>query len=74
MLKLVTSKSLEHLRELFAIRVVPIVVLQQHTVTEEARTLTSAAPPCLPVQATNHRSELVYHLDRYHSLRLLIMR
>ena len=69
MLKLATSESLEHSRELFAIKVVPIAVLQQHTVTEEARTLTLvAAPPCLPVQATNRRLESVYHLDRHHSL------
>lgn len=57
MLKLATSKSLEHSRELFAIRVVPIVVLQQHMVTEEARKLTLVAPACLPVRATSRRSE-----------------
>lgn len=74
MLKLATSRSLEHSRVLFAIRVVPIVVLQQHTVTEETRTLTSAAPPCLLVLATNRHSELVYYLDHCHILWLLILR
>lgn len=62
MLKLATSKSLERSRELFAIRVAPIAVLQQRMVMEEACTLTSAAPHCLLAQATSRRSESVYDL------------